>query len=138
MKGCIRKYCQQVKGGDLPPLLNTAETHQECCVQCWAPWYKRDTGILEQVQPRVMKMTEEFEHPSYEERLRELGVFCLEKRRLREILSTCVNTQWVGAKRLEPGSSYWVSMEGQWAQMKYRKFPIIVRKNFSIVSIAKC
>ena len=49
----------------------------------WSPQYKRDTDLLEQVQRRITKIIQGMEHPHYEDRLRELGPFSLEKRRLQ-------------------------------------------------------
>lgn len=72
----------------LPLYTALVKPHLECCVQGWAPQYKRQTGE----RPRKCHK-DDLDHLSFEERLRELGL-SLEERRFRGILAKCVSTWW--------------------------------------------
>jgi len=48
----------------------------------WSLQYKKDIDLLKRIQRRATKMIQGMENLSYEDRLRELGLFSLEKRSL--------------------------------------------------------
>ena len=57
--------------------------HLEYCAQFWSPYYRKDIIKLERVQKRFTGMLPGLDGLSFQERLDKMGLFSLERRRLR-------------------------------------------------------
>ena len=115
--------------------------HLEYCVQVWSSQYKKDRELLERVQRRATKMVRGLEHLLYEDKLRELGLLRLEKRRLWGDLIAAF--QYLKGAYKQEGSKLFERVDNSRTRendfkLKEGSFCLDIRGKFCTMRVVRC
>lgn len=113
------------------------DTSRVLCLGLGSP-AQGDMDFLEWLQWRDTKMIKAEEHLPHKERMEELGLFNVEKKRLRSMFLMCIHTWW---KRRWIQALFsdisWKDRRGNGHKLKYRKFQANMRKSHFTMRMVK-
>ncbi|PKU42126.1 rna-directed dna polymerase from mobile element jockey-like [Limosa lapponica baueri] len=134
--GCLKRSVTSRSREVIFPLyFALVRPHLEHSIQLWASRFEKDKELLDRVQWRATKMTIGLKHLSYEQRLRDMHLFSLKKRRLRGEL---INAYKFLKGRCQEDRASLFSLvpsnrrRSNRHKLEHRKFQLNMRKNFTL------
>jgi len=83
----VKRQFKEIDKEDFGIVYNTyVRPHLEYCVQAWSPHLQKDKACLERVQKRAKQIMKGLKKLTHETRLKRLGIYSLQRRRLRSDL----------------------------------------------------
>ncbi|GAB0204006.1 hypothetical protein GRJ2_002866200 [Grus japonensis] len=138
--GCIQRSVTSMSREVILPLYSTLVRPPPGVLHPALGAPERDMELLERVQRRATKLMRGLDHLSYEDRLRELGLFSLKKRRLQGDL--IVAYQYLKGASRKDGEGLFIRecsdrTRGNGFKLKEGRFRLDVRKKFFTVRVVR-